>query len=91
MDCLQHALAPKTYVREKYPSIVNEYGVWGKFETLVADNGLEFHCDDLEAVCKQLKIDLDFNPPYHPWYKGVVERFFRTINEDLLHDLTCAT
>ena len=42
MQALLHAVSPKTYVKEKYSSVVNEWYAYGLPELLVVDNGKEF-------------------------------------------------
>lgn len=87
MHCLHHAISPKDYVSEKYPRIKNAWTAYGIPETLVVDNGKEFHSVSLEDACLQLNINLRYAPPRMPWFKGTVERSFRTFNESLLSNL----
>ncbi|HEY9204987.1 MAG TPA: Mu transposase C-terminal domain-containing protein [Candidatus Methanoperedens sp.] len=87
MYCLYHAISPKDYVREQYPNIKNSWSAYGLPETLVVDNGKEFHGISLEDACLQLNINLQYNPPKTPWFKGAVERSFRELNNDLLNKL----
>lgn len=87
MHCLYHAVCPKDYVREKYPRLKNTWTAYGIPETLVVDNGKEFHSVSLEDACLQLNINPRYNPPRMPWFKGTVERSFRTFNESLLSNL----
>lgn len=85
MKCLLHAMTPKTYVKELYPDLVNTWDMFGVPKVLVVDNGKEFRSRSLQDACDQLFILLDFCPPRKPWYKGQIERTFRTINQQLLH------
>ena len=55
------------------------------------DNGVEFHSKSLRDACFELGIELQFCPVAQPWYKGRIERFFRTLNESLLNSLPGAT
>ncbi len=87
MHCLYNSVCPKDYVREKYPQIKNTWTAYGIPETLVVDNGKEFHSVSLEDACRQLNITLQHNPPGKPWFKGTVERSFRTFSESLLGNL----
>jgi putative transposase len=91
MLALKHAITPKTYVKEKYPKILNEWHAYGLPEMLVVDNGKEFLSKDLEEACIQLGIELYHCPVKTPWYKGAIERHFRTINQELLHQLPGTT
>jgi putative transposase len=85
MHALSHAIFPKSYLKNKYPSINNKWDAYGIPETLVVDNGKEFHSKHIKDACLQLGINLYHCPVKTPWYKGAIERHFRTINTQLLH------
>lgn len=85
MQCLLHAISPKTYVREKFPNIKHTWEAYGLMETIMVDNGKEFHSEDFEDACLQLGIVIQYAPVKTPWYKPSVERFFGTLNTGLLH------
>lgn len=85
MNCLQHGIHPKTYLKEIFPKIQNEWNVYGVPETILVDNGPEFYSKDFEDACLQLGIVIQYHPPKQPNYKGAIERFFRTLNQKLLH------
>ncbi|MCX9026145.1 MAG: transposase family protein [Candidatus Methanoperedens sp.] len=87
MYCLYHAISPKTNVSERYPEIKNTWSAYGVPETLIVDNGKEFHSISLESACLQLNINLQYSPGMMPWYKGTMERAFGTLNQDLLNTL----
>lgn len=91
MYCLLHAFAPKTYLKERFPNVKNEWLAYGLPELLVVDRGKEFTSKHLSEACLQLGILLEHNPPRKPWYKGSVERYFRTLNEGLVHQLPGTT
>lgn len=83
---LKHAFTPKTYIKERYPEVVNEWPVFGQIQTLVTDRGKEFESNWLRDACLDLKTVIQWNPAGMPWYKGTVESYFNTINADLLDD-----
>lgn len=85
MQCLRHAVAPKSYVKKDYPSVVNSWDAHGLPETVVVDNGKEFHSTHFEDACLQLGILIQYAPVRRAWYKGSVERYFGTLNTGLLH------
>lgn len=85
MPCLKHAILPKTYVAERYPDIKHDWECYGVPETVVVDNGREFHSKDFELACLQLGIQVQHMPRKSPWMKGTVERFFGQLNQGLLH------
>lgn len=86
MECLYHAILPKDYVHKRYPGIKNAYTNFGKPEMLYVDNGPDFTSKNLEYACNTLGIVLEYQPPYMPWYKAEVERFFGSLNTMLLNN-----
>lgn len=80
---LRHALAPK----DPSPDVKSTWDAWGVMETLVVDNGMEFHSCALEAGAGRFGITVQFCPRRKPWFKGKVERFFGTLNTGLLVDM----
>lgn len=78
--CLRHALIPKSYVKADYPSIENDWPCYGVIEVLICDNGLEFHAKELERVAFELDMQIQFCPRRQAYYKGAIERFFRSLN-----------
>jgi transposase InsO family protein len=53
-------------------------------ETLVVDHGKIYLSEHLFSVCARLGISIQPARPYTPTDKAAVERFFRTLNEQLL-------
>jgi putative transposase len=78
--CLRHALIPKTYVKREYPEIENDWPCYGHIETLVCDNGLEFHSNELERVAFELGTQIQYCPKRQAYYKGSIERYLKTLN-----------
>ncbi|MBI5758108.1 MAG: DDE-type integrase/transposase/recombinase [Planctomycetales bacterium] len=87
MEALRHAILPKSYVRERYPRIANDWPCFGIPSKLVCDRGSDLTSKDLEKAAFQLGIELDFTPPRTPNFKGTVESFFDTLNDQLLSSL----
>jgi len=83
--CLRHAILPKDYLKERYPRVEGNWPCHGLPETLVCDNGLEFHSKALEQACFELGIILQFCPKKKPYFKGRVERAFRSIAHGFFH------
>ena len=69
-----------------------EYGV--RFEELLTDNGPEMASPTnkaqhpLERLLQELGVKHRYTRPYRPQTNGKVERFWRTLNEDLLEGTT---
>jgi putative transposase len=91
MHCLRHAILPKTYVKNVYPIVKHLWNVFGVPEMLVVDNGPEFHGDGFEDACLQIGTVVSYCPVKKPWFKATVERYFGTLNKELLHQLPGTT
>lgn len=69
-----------------------EYGL--RFEALLTDNGPEMASPNnrsrhpMERMLLELGIRHRYTRPYRPQTNGKVERFWRTLNDDLLEDTT---
>jgi len=69
-----------------------EFGI--QFEEMIADNGPEFgtaisqnkHNHPFERMLVETGIKRRYMKPYHPQTNGKVERFWRTLKEDLIED-----
>lgn len=70
-----------------------EYGV--KFEEILTDNGAEFgsgrwaknkQTNPFERLLLEMKIKHKYTRPYRPQTNGKIERFWRTINEDVFEE-----
>lgn len=85
---LRHAILPKTYVKERYPNVVNSYDCYGLPKVLVVDRGKDFESIALKDACLDLNIRIQRNPAKHPWYKGSIESFFKSKNNELLNDMS---
>ena len=83
---LKHAMSSKSYVKELYPKIENEWLCAGKPAVIATDRGKEFRSVAFEEACDDLNIIIQHNPAKHPWFKGSVERYFSTLNKELLSD-----
>jgi putative transposase len=86
MRCLRHGILPKPDCQSRYGT-VHPYPVYGLPETVVVDRGLEFVGTSLENALGMLGIIHEVMPGRTPWYKGGIERFFRTQNQGLLEGL----
>ncbi|WP_019657954.1 DDE-type integrase/transposase/recombinase [Variovorax atrisoli] len=91
LDCLRHAILPKTYLRKDYPEVQGDWPCHGIPMVLKCDNGPEFHSHSFRQACFELGIDLQYCPVKEPRYKARIERLFRTFNESALTGLPGAT
>ena len=81
---LINAMSSKDELLSRFKSVESEWPCQGKIELLVVDNGAEFWSESLQSACSELGINTSYNPVGKPWKKPKVERFFRTLNMDLL-------
>jgi putative transposase len=84
MDALFYAIQEKDQVKPLL-GLQHEYQAYGVPEVLACDNGKEFRTPDLELACAELGMELDWMPRRTPWFKGAVERWYRTANTELIH------
>jgi putative transposase len=91
MQCLLHAIRPKTYIKTLYPCVKNDWEAYGIPELVVVDNGREFYSEDFDDACRQLGIATLYSPVKIPHYKASIERYFGTHNRRLLHKLPGTT
>lgn len=83
MRALRHAMLPKDDIDE----ITNAWPTWGVIKTLLVDNGLEFHGFSLDHAAGQFGTTVQTCPRRMPWYKGKVERYFRTMQSNLIAEV----
>jgi putative transposase len=83
MEALRHAILPKTYLAQRYSKVQRAWPCCGLPEKLVCDRGPDLTSQDLEDAAFQLGIEMDFNPPRTPHFKGTVESFFDGLNDQL--------
>ncbi|MFL7904311.1 hypothetical protein ACJ41P_24490 [Azospirillum argentinense] len=82
---LRHAMTPKAYVRKQYPEVRSEYPCWGIPDLVLSDNGPEFESGSYKEAALTLGFKVEYAPVDCPEFKGKVERFFRTANENVAH------
>lgn len=89
MGALRHAILPKTPVMQVLPELEakHTWACYGRPDVMVVDNGLEFHGKDLDSVAYDLGIRIQYCPKHQPRFKGVVERYLKTINYFFAHQL----
>jgi putative transposase len=89
-EALAHAFKPKGDVCTTYGT-AHEWIAYGLPRTLAVDNGREFIGSSLEDACLSLGIILQYMPKMTPYFKGSIERLFRTQNSGLFHTLDGTT
>ena len=87
MEALRQAILPKAYVADRFSRVRGTWPCFGIPEKLVCDRGSDLTSKDLEQAAFQLNMELDFNPPRTPHFKGTVESFFDSLNDHLIASL----
>lgn len=90
-SALRHAMLPKTYLREKYADLDLEWPCFGWAETVLCDNGSEFHAEAVRDALSNLGIITEFAKSRDPDDKPHVERFLKTFNYSFIHRLPGTT
>lgn len=86
MQCLKNIIEPKNIKHSQLIQVVNSWDVYGLPEVIVVDNGKEFYSTHFEDACLSLGIVIQYSPPKMPWYKGAIERYFGSLNSQLLSE-----
>jgi putative transposase len=63
----------------------------GRMEKLYIDNGSDYISRSFQNACSTLKIEVHHLAPKNPNGKTYVERFFKTLNSNLIHQLKGTT
>jgi putative transposase len=84
MQCLLHAIKPKSYVREKYPDLINDWLTYGLMETVFTDNAKIYYSGALREATSELGIKVEYARRYMAWDKPFVERSFWSLARRLL-------
>lgn len=87
VEGLLHAINPKDM--SAYPGL--DWMQYGTFLRLGVDNDMAFINDNVRETLSQLGIQMVEYRAGHPWEKGAEERIFRTLNQDVMHNLPHAT
>lgn len=72
-QAIKFSLQPK-FELVKALGLTNGWHTPGIWETLVLDNGLEFHSSQMRTMSMELCCDLEYCPVRKPWFKPVIER-----------------
>lgn len=86
LACLRTAVRPKHDLNERHPDVA-PWEVFGAPQTVLVDNGWEFTGSSFQDACNDAGIAVTWAPVRTPEYKGIIERFFGTLNRKLIHKL----
>lgn len=79
LNVLKNAIRPKDELAEA-AGTSQPWIAFGIGETLVLDNGMEFHAKVFQMAAWELGIDLEYCRVRTPWLKPHVERFFANLD-----------
>ena len=85
LECLRCAISIKDEVLKKVPGLRNHWPAFGTPGLLVPDNAKHFKSKAFKEACRRLGIDVARPPVLKSWYKGKIERAFRTYVLGLCH------
>lgn len=83
---IEHGVLMKK-TKEKY-NTTKEWEIFGIPQNIVLDNGSEFNNAETKRMINEvLKSNVRFRPVGTPRYGGTIERLFRTLNMEVIHQL----
>ncbi len=91
MVALRDTMVPKDYLRELLPDLDYDYPACGRPGAYFFDRGTDFDNDHVRDVALEFDIRCDYEPVGCPQYKGRLERWHRTMVEEVSHPLAGAT
>jgi putative transposase len=90
MECFFHLICPKGDVQAKYGT-EHPWLACGVPFGVAVDNGKDFVSNAFQDACAVLGTHYMRMPVKTPWYKGSVERFFKTLDTGLFHIVAGST
>lgn len=87
MACVRMALKGAPNLKSDFPSVDGEWESFGVPRTILADNAWENVGSSFSDACEDHGISLEWAPVRRPEYKGILERFFSTLDLQLVHKL----
>jgi putative transposase len=84
LQCLKRVVLPKEKLLKGFPDVKNAWPMHGFPEELFCDNGMDLHSNGVAKICFEMGVKITYCPAGMPYYKGAVERIFRTINDGLV-------
>jgi putative transposase len=80
-QCLRNMILPKSYLKELCPDLMLGWEAYGVPVSVVVDNAMEFRSDYFKRVSACLGFDIHQQPVDKPEFKGIVERFNRSLED----------
>lgn len=86
LQCLKQVMSPKTFLPKLVPELDYDFP-WGVPTTFFFDRGTDYDNDTMRRVGLSLDVMIDYEPVALPEFKGMIERFWRTLKEDVIYGL----
>lgn len=85
LQCVRNAILSKDKLLASCPSVQGPWPCIGTPEVLIPDQGREFKARTFVEGMLSIGVDVQYTPVLKAWYKGKIERFFRTLAQDVFH------
>ena len=87
MDALRVAVMRKDWIIAGLGGITRTWDCFGVPRRLITDHGRDFKSISMEEAKVALDFELKHAPPRKPWFKGKIERWFRTLEDQIIHTI----
>lgn len=91
LECLRMAVLPKDELLASIPDLETTWPCFGTPRVLITDQGKEFKSQAFLDSCLALGVDVQYTPVLKAWYKGRIERFFKTLSQGVFHQVPGTT
>jgi len=86
INCFKHAFLGKQFPSVSSPTAQHKWVAYGLPEEIVTDNDRTHHGAAVIDACNSLGITLTYCKVKKPWQKPHIERFFKSLAQNLLHE-----
>lgn len=86
INCFKHAFLGKQFPSASSPTAQHKWEAYGLPEEIVTDNDRTHHGAAVIDACNNLGITLTYCKVKKPWQKPHIERFFKSLAQNLLHE-----
>lgn len=90
MATLKRVNRHKGYIRKLYPQIKRPWDAWGCPTEILLDRDWAHQSPSFQHSMAELGTEVHYAPADTPQYKAIGERWFRTVNQGLIHKLAGA-
>lgn len=87
MACVRAAMRGLPDIKQRFPTVDGGWEAFGMPRTILADNAWENTGSSFADACADNGISIEWAPVKRPEYKGILERFFSRLDDQLAHKL----